>query len=206
MRRPVLALLLTLPALPALAHPHVMVSVKTVVVVGDKGLITALRHEWTFDEAFSTYSTQGLDTNKDGKLSREELADLAKVNVESLHEYAYFTELSVGKRKAAFGPVQADYFLSHDGKALTLHYTLPLAGDGPALKDVRLVVDDPSYFVAFSLAPGAPVKVEGAACKVRVNAPKAETTQRLSQLSEADFASGKLGATDWSSSVGFECP
>lgn len=205
MRRLALALLLSLAPAMAHAHPHVMVTVKTVVVSDGKGGVAALRHAWTFDEAFSTYSTQGLDTNKDGKLSREELADLAKVNVESLHEYRYFTELSMGKRKAAFGAV-ADYYLAFDGKALTLHYTLPVTGEAPALKEVKLVVDDPSYFVAFSLAPDAPVSVEGAPCTARVKAPQAASTQRLSQLSEADFAAGKLGNADWASSVSFECP
>lgn len=189
---------------PAMAHPHVVISVKTTVVSDASGAITALRHAWTFDEAFSTFSTQGLDKNKDGKLDREELADLAKVNVESLSEYGYFTEVKTGKDKASFGPVQ-DYYLSHDGKALTLHYTLPLSTPRP-LRDARLVVDDPSYFVAFGLAPDSPVSVEGSPCKAKVKAPKAETTQRLSQLSEADFASGKLGNAEWASAVSFECP
>lgn len=201
-----LALPLSLAATAASAHPHVIVSVKTVVVADASGAIKALRHAWTFDEAFSTFSTQGLDKNKDGKLDREELAELAKVNVESLSEYGYFTDIKSGKTKAAFGPVQ-DYYLSHDGKALTLHYTLPLAPEAAQnLREARLSVDDPSYFVAFSLASDTPVSVEGPACKAKVKAPKAETTQRLSQLSEADFASGKLGNADWSSSISFECP
>lgn len=201
-----LALPLAIAASAAMAHPHVIVSVKTVVVADGSGVIKALRHAWTFDEAFSTFSTQGLDKNKDGKLDREELAELAKVNVESLSEYGYFTDIKTGKTKAGFAPVQ-DFYLSHDGKALTLHYTLPLAPEATQnLRDARMTVDDPSYFVAFSLASDAPVSVEGAPCKAKVKAPKAETTQRLSQLSEEDFASGKLGNADWSSSISFECP
>lgn len=196
---------LMIAASAAVAHPHVVVSVKTTVVADASGKITALRHAWTFDDAFSTFSTQGLDKNKDGKLDREELGELAKVNVESLSDYGYFTDIKTGKDKATFGPVQ-DYHLSHDGKALTLHYTLPVTERLPALRDARLSVDDPSYFVAFSLASEAPVSVEGSACKARVKAPKAETSERLSKLSEADFAAGNLGGADWSTSVSFECP
>ena len=33
-------------------------------------------------------AVEGLDTNKDGKYSREELAELAKVNVTSLKDFA----------------------------------------------------------------------------------------------------------------------
>lgn len=197
--------LMLLAPVPALAHPHVTVSVKTVVIASDKGEILALRHAWTFDEAFSAYSTMGLDKNKDGKLDREELSDLAKVNVESLSEYAYFSDLKTGKDKAEFSAVN-DYYLTHDGKALTLHFTLPVSAKVPDIRKARLEVYDPSYFVAFGYAPDAPVSVEGLGCKAKVNAPRAEVSGRLSQLSEADFARGLSGAAEWASAVTFECP
>lgn len=205
LRRMLPAVPFLLAASAAAAHPHVVVSVKAVVVADSAGKITAVRHAWTFDEAFSTYSTQGLDKNKDGKLDREELADLAKVNVESLSEYGYFTEIRSGKDKTGFGAVK-DYYLAHDGKALTLHYTLPVSERAAALREARMSVEDPSYFVAFSLAPDTPISVEGSPCKARVKGPKVETTDRLSKLSEADFASGKIGSADWSTTISFECP
>lgn len=189
---------------PARAHPHVTVTVKTVVITDEKGMVTALRHAWTFDEAFSAYSTTGLDKNRDGKLDREELSDLAKVNVESLGEYGYFSDLKTGKAKAEFGEV-TDYFLAHDGKALTLHFTLPVRPP-PDIRKAKLEVYDPSYFVAFGYAPENPVTVEGLACKARVNTPRGEAIGRLSKLSEADFANGLSGASDWASAITFECP
>jgi ABC-type uncharacterized transport system substrate-binding protein len=200
-----LSLLMLLAPLPALAHPHVTISVKTVVVSDGKGTITALRHIWTFDEAFSAFSTTGLDKNRDGKLDREELSDLAKVNVESLSEYGYFSDLKVGREKAEFGAV-TDYFLAHDGKALTLHFTLPVHAKAPDIRKAKLEVYDPSYFVAFGYAPENPVSVEGSACKAKVNLPRGESLGRLSKLSEADFANGLSGASDWASAVSFECP
>ena len=75
----------------ASAHPHVWVTVKSELVYGANGTVTAVRHHWTFDEMFSTFATQGLDTDKDGKLSRDELKGLAEVNVTSLKEFDYFT-------------------------------------------------------------------------------------------------------------------
>lgn len=192
----------------ALAHPHVQVSVKSVVMLDDAGEITAIRHAWTFDEAFSAFSTAGLDTNKDGRLDREELASLAQVNVESLSEYAYFTFLRKGKEASEFGAVK-DYYLAHDGKALTLHFTLPVEKKKLPVKEARLEVYDPSFFVAFDFAKDAPVSVEGGklACTASIKAPAAGVTSRLSQMSESFFDSFKPGSgtAEWAVPVRFEC-
>ncbi len=75
----------------ALAHPHVFVRARAEVVYDDKGEVVAINHDWQFDDAFSAFALQGLDTNGDGKYSREELAGLAKVNIDSMKEYGYFT-------------------------------------------------------------------------------------------------------------------
>jgi ABC-type uncharacterized transport system substrate-binding protein len=192
----------------ASAHPHVQVAVRSVVVLDDAGEITAIRHAWKFDEAFSAFSTTGLDTNKDGKLDREELASLAQVNVESLSEYAFFTFLRKGKEASEFGAVK-DYHLVHDGKALTLHFTLPVEKKKLAIKEARLEVYDPSYFVAFEFEKEAAVTVEGGklACTASIKPPSAAVTSRLSQMSETFFQSMNSGSgtTDWAIPVRFEC-
>lgn len=202
------AFALAASSIGALAHPHVMVTVKSVMMLDDAGEISAVRHAWTFDEAFSAFSTTGLDTNKDGKLDRDELASLAQVNVESLHEYAFFTYLKKGKATSEFGAVR-DYHLSHDGKALTLHFTLPVEKQKLAIKDVKLEVYDPSYFVAFDFAKEVPVTVEGGklACTARVSTPNAAVTSRLSQMSENFFQSlnSTGGNADWAAPVRFDC-
>lgn len=191
------------------AHPHVQVIVKSTVQANPEGQITGIRHAWTFDEAFSSYATLGLDTDKDGKLSREELASLAKVNVESLHEYAFFTILKTGKQNAGFADVR-DYFLAHDGKALTLHFTLPTTGAPQTLKTAQLEVYDPSFFVAFAFAPDKPVDVEGmdGRCIANIRKPKEGIMGRLSQLGESAFSSPSgagLDPAEWAMTVRFEC-
>ena len=164
-------------ALPALAHPHVIVTGKSELVFGKDGAITAVRHSWTFDELFSEYATQGLDANKDGVLSREELAELAKVNVESLKEFEYFTTGKSGPGKLEFAePV--DYWLEHKDKLLTLHFTLPVKRGGQK-GGMSLDVYDPTYFVAFNLAEDNPVKLVGAPanCSFEVKRPAQNTGQ-----------------------------
>lgn len=85
-----LGLALALAATPASAHPHVWVTTHTTVLFKN-GAIVGFEHKWTFDQYYSSMATEGLDANKDGVLSREELAELAKVNMAGLKEFGYFT-------------------------------------------------------------------------------------------------------------------
>jgi ABC-type uncharacterized transport system substrate-binding protein len=205
---------LMLFALPALAsaHPHVWVSVKSTIITDKDGIIREVRHVWTFDEPFSSYATLGLDTDKDGKLSREELAALAKVNVESLEEYGYFSyfrkDSEKKREKTAYGPVR-DYFLDHDGKALTLHFTVPLANPELSVKEARFEVYDPEFFVSFAYAEKDPVTVEGSAqaCTANLAPPKPSVFARLSQLGEGFFEKQGTSAmpAEWSTPVRFNC-
>src|SRR5690606_6177417 len=68
-------------ASPAAAHPHVWVTVETTVLY-QGGAITGLQHKWTFDDMYTAMAIQGLDTNGDGTYSREELTELAQVNID----------------------------------------------------------------------------------------------------------------------------
>ena len=55
----------------AQAHPHVWISAKSEVVYAPDGTITGVRHAWTFDDMFSTYALQGIETKTKGTYSRE---------------------------------------------------------------------------------------------------------------------------------------
>lgn len=155
----------------ALSHPHVAATVKGELVFNKDGEIGGIRYAWTFDEFFSEFATQGMDTNKDGVYSREELAELAKVNVETLHESDYFTFAKSGDAKLVFGP-PTDYWLEFKDKLLTLHFTLPVKS-GALKSGVSLDVFDPSYFVAFSFDKDNPVRLVDAPanCKLEVKRP-----------------------------------
>ncbi len=94
--------LVCLAGAPAMAHPHVWVSTKAAVQF-EAGTIVALRFTWLFDEMYSTMATDGLDKNGDGSLSREELDELVKVNMEGLKEFDYFTEVKSADKVLSFG-------------------------------------------------------------------------------------------------------
>jgi ABC-type uncharacterized transport system substrate-binding protein len=113
-----------LTASPATAHPHVWITVQTTVVY-EKGAIVGVRHKWSFDEFYAAMAIENLDKNKDGDYSREELAELAKVNVESLKEYDYFTVVRLAGQPVKLG-APADYWLE---------YVVP--GPVPPTKDAK---------------------------------------------------------------------
>src|SRR5919112_3503987 len=106
-------------SIPALAHPHVSVTARAEVLYGTDGRVTGVRHAWTFDKAYSAFLTQGLDANKDGKLTPEELQPLAKENTESLVDFEYFTVLKANGAKQAFDSPR-DYAMTYANEEATL--------------------------------------------------------------------------------------
>lgn len=172
--------------LPASAHPHVFVTSRTEILYGSNGAVQALRHRWSFDEAYSAYMVQGLDKNGDGKLTSEELAELAKVNMESLPDVGFFTIAKANGKTQDYGtPSEAS--LAYDNKILTLTFTLPLKAPAAANRSFGLEIGDPTYFVAFDIAdePDAVTARDAPkGCLVRIIRPPkldAATQQRLAQ-------------------------
>ena len=143
----------------ASAHPHVFVDARVEVAFDKEGRISALRHVWRFDDAFSAFASQGLDTNGDGILSIEELQPLAKVNVESLKDYDYFTYLRIAGKRTGF-KIPTEYWLQSADGFLTLFYTLPLMQPvKPDKAGVTIDVYDPGYFVDYQFVEKDPAKI-----------------------------------------------
>lgn len=135
----------------AAAHPHVFITMETTVVY-ENGAFTGVKHKWTFDEFYTTMAIEGLDKNNDGIYDREELAELAKVNVEGLKEFSYFTIPALAGKPFKVGDAR-DYWLEHKDGALSLHFTAPFAS--PVLAEAEgltVSVFDQTYFIAFDFA------------------------------------------------------
>jgi ABC-type uncharacterized transport system substrate-binding protein len=120
LRISLIALTMLAFAAPARAHPHVWVTMHTELVYAPDGSITGVRHHWAFDDMFSAFATQGMEAKEKGKFTREELAPLAKVNVESLKEYDYFTYATADGKKAELTEPAPDYWLDFNDSILTL--------------------------------------------------------------------------------------
>jgi nickel/cobalt transporter (NicO) family protein len=169
-----LAASLSLLAGPAAAHPHVWIQARSDVVFDDKGMIVALNHEWTLDEAYTETAVDGLDVNHDGVYAPEELAPLTKENIDSLKEYAYFTAMKAGTTPVAFGEVtEAGQLWSN--KQLKLHFRLPLKTPlDPRKQKVFYRVYDPGFFIAIEFSGKEAVSGVGAmpaTCHVELQEP-----------------------------------
>lgn len=171
----------------AQAHPHVWVVMRSEVVFSG-GQATEVRHQWTFDQGYSAYLSQGLDKNGDGKLSREELAELAQTNVDSLSDMNYFTVAKFSGKAAQVAPPK-DYFLEEKNRLLTLHFTLPLK-TATAVKTMSLEIYDPAFFVSFVPPENEDgVKLTGApeGCKVTISKPRSLDADAAKQMTESFF-------------------
>lgn len=175
-----------LAPLAASAHPHVWVQVETTVLY-DGGHVTGFRHKWVFDEMYAAMAIEGLDKNGDGVYSREELAELAQVNMDGLKEFDYFTYPKLGDKKLALKP-PVDYWLEYKDNLLALYFTVPLAEPVPAdAKGLNFSVYDESFFIAFDFVKDNPVKIGGTAppgCHAKVAVPEKDVEQ-LQALSKA---------------------
>lgn len=194
--------------LPAASHPHVWVTVSTAIIY-DAGNISGFRHQWTFDDAYTAMAIEGLDKNGDGTYDREELAELAQVNIDGLKEFDYFTYPKLGEEPLQIDAPK-DYWLEHKNNILTLHFTLPLKR--PVLAGAQgfnFQVMDPSFYIAFELAKETPVTLAAGApsgCKADVSIP-ADETDEAKRLGEAFYQQfgGDIGI-GLAQTVNVSCP
>jgi ABC-type uncharacterized transport system substrate-binding protein len=169
---------------PALAHPHVWITMRSDVIVTPDGKVSAIRHHWTFDDMFSAFALQGLEAKEKGKYTREELEPLAKVNVESLKEYDYFTYVTADGKKVELNGPTSDYSLDYSDSVLTLNFTLPLKTPVKA-KELKFDIYDPTIFIDFEFAKDDPAKLIGAPqCKMDVVYPREMTYAEGKALSD----------------------
>jgi len=207
-RRLALLVLLLCGATAAEEHPHVWITSVSELLYAPDGTLTGVRHAWTFDDMFSTYALQGIETKKKGVYTREELAPLAQTNAEALKEFSYFTFAKAdGKREKFEDPI--DYFLDYSNGQLTLHFTLPVK---TPFKARQLVLDvfDRSFFIDFKMAEKDPVKLVGApkGCKMQLQRPN-DGSANAQGLNEQSFASGGANANFgmmFANKITVDCP
>ena len=188
----------------AQAHPHVWVTMQTELVYAPDGSITGIRHAWSFDDMFSTFATQGLESKEKGKFTREELAPLAKVNVESLKEFGYFTFATADGTKAELTDPAPGYWLDYKDEVLTLNFVLPFKAPVKA-KELKIEIYDPTAFAkekAVQLA-GAPK------CRLDVVLPREMTFaegKALSQIPADEKNTTMAWGAQFASKILVHCP
>ena len=194
----------------ASAHPHVWVTIRSELLYAKDGAVTGIRHSWTFDDMFSAFATTGLQKTGD-TFTREALQPLAKVNIDTLKEYGYFTYAKVNGRqqKGPFGAA-TDYWAEYHPKesVLTLHFTLPFK---KPIKATSLEIDvyDPEFFIDFAFADNNPVALVNAPAQCAATYEKphdqffsAQTLNQAFMSSEANIGMGASFANE----ISVACP
>jgi ABC-type uncharacterized transport system substrate-binding protein len=194
-------------AAPALAHPHVWVTMHTELVYDKNGDITGINHDWAFDDMFSAFATQGMASKVKGKFTREELAPLAQTNVESLKDYDYFTYVTADGKKLKLGEPKPGYWLDYDNQILTLHFTLPFKTPVKA-KYMKIEIYDPTIFVDFEFAKKDPVHIDNFphGCKADVALPHEMTYAEGLKLSNEALASTLSWGANFANKILINCP
>ncbi len=181
----------------AVAHPHVWVTTTARIIFNTAGKIEAIRNIWVFDDMYSAFVTQGL-ADGDTLATKEQLAPLAKTNVESLAEFDYFTHAKVAGAKVAFDAPR-DYELEERAdKRVVLSFTLPLKVAASAAKAFSLQIYDPTFFVDFEMDEDTnkAIALEGApsGCSAGIAGANPLVAADTKKLSEAFFQNMSPGA------------
>lgn len=174
----------------AFAHPHVWLKAKAELVFDGDNNFVAVRHTWEFDEGFSAFATQGLDENGDGKFSREELAELASINVDSLKDFEYFTFVQIGEKDPPY-EAPTDQWLEYNDGLLTLRYTLnmkkPVAPDPvKGFQELTVEVFDATFFVDVAFVE------KNAVSTARLGGGETACTASLERRKELDIIQSQL--------------
>ena len=189
----------------AQAHPHVWITASSELLYAADGTITGVRHAWTFDDMFTAYALQGIETKNKGVYTREQLAPLAKDNVENLKEFGHFTFAKADGKKLKFEePV--DYFLEYKDSTLTLHFTLPLKAPVKP-KQLALDVFDPAFFIDFKFEDKDPIRLVGApvSCELKFQRPGEADVKKLTEEMVASGDNANYGAM-YANKILVNCP
>jgi ABC-type uncharacterized transport system substrate-binding protein len=196
-------------AVPASAHPHVWVTVKSKIEFTN-GKVTAVIHDWVFDEMYSAFATQGLAKAGD-LVNRDQFAQLAEENARSLAEIGYFTTLKIGGKPVDFGSV-TDYWMEEQPDHLVrFHVTVPLKTPASLAKFMTLRVADPEYFIDFEFDDKDPVKLVSSPSGCSASVAKAKPLEEAdkSKLTESFFTNLSPGTNfgfKMASSAIIACP
>jgi ABC-type uncharacterized transport system substrate-binding protein len=197
--RVILALLLLAGAagrLPAAAHPHAWIDLRSSVILDADGRAVAIEEEWLFDEFYTVYVTEGLDQSP-GAIAKA-LTELARANLQNLKPYGYFTQVRADGTKVTVGTVTEFDSSLRDGR-LWLRFVVPLDTPiDPKRQKMVFSVFDPTYYIEMLHLEGDVIAFRGSGadgCFGRIQPPNptAEAVMLAAALDRNAKADNTLG-------------
>lgn len=155
----------------ATAHPHVWVDGTLTAHLTPQTMIDSVTVEWVFDDAYSAYTLEGRDRNRNGRYEPKELHDLIDGAMDRLVEWRYFTDIRDSQNtRTTFAHARDAVASVKDGK-LVFTFTLPLATP-VAAQGATLRLYDPSFYMDVAPAEQDPVRFDPAGhCQATFHPP-----------------------------------
>lgn len=145
---------------PAVAHPHTWIDLRSTVVLDAAGRVTAIEQQWLFDQFYTVFATEGLSGAAGTRA--EALKALARSNLQNLRSYDYFTEVRSGGAKVALGTVSEFESELREGR-LWMRFVVPLTTPvDPTERALEFAVFDPTYYIEILHLQGDVVAFRGA--------------------------------------------
>lgn len=150
------------------SHPHIFVDTALKVIVSDAGQLEAVEITWAYDEFYSllVFEDRGLDSDYDGALTSEELAQLKGFDMAWTEGFQGDTYLTRDGEALVLGAPEHLATEVADGRITTRHrraLVQPQPADGVVIKAF-----DPGYYTAYTMTGG--LEVSGG-CQASVTPP-----------------------------------
>jgi ABC-type uncharacterized transport system substrate-binding protein len=158
---------------PAMAHPHILATVRATIVYSDAGAPVSLRQQWTYDQAYSAFAMREASKGEP-KAEAEALAQLAKTQASALAEFGYYTKIVADGKPVALGEAgESSLERGADGR-LTISFTLPFKSPGAPAENLSIEIFDPVFFAYFTMDNDNAVQLSGAsaACVTKFAGPQ----------------------------------
>jgi len=191
------------------AHPHVWIEVRNAITFDDKQQIVAIGVNWRFDEFYSAFAVQGLDTNNDGKYSPKELASLLEDNLKEMAKADYFTQTIVDGKVQPYSKAINPRVSFEDG-LLSMQFSLILKTPvKTAGKIISISTYDPTYYIAMDLAEQQPVSILGVKtkrCGISIKRPQQSEPVTLNDsIATTDAQAALSYAQQFTSQIMIKC-
>jgi ABC-type uncharacterized transport system substrate-binding protein len=155
------ALLVYLPSRSE-AHPHIWIDA-FVEVVFDRGQVTALRINWTFDPFFTAVAVADFDTDSNATLDKAEAAKLAANSAKNLKESGFFTHIWLDSDRLDIASLQNIDMRMEEGR-LNFVFTVAMPRPiDPTKTALSISFYDPSYYIEINPDPDDPLRFSGGA-------------------------------------------
>lgn len=178
------------------AHPHILVNVRTRVMFAADGKLTALIHDWVFDDMYSAFLKQGL-TTKGQHATQADFVPLVKDIIKNLEKTNYYTELKINGQALRLSPAPGSWMEERVDHRVAFHMRLDVETPAAIHTFASLSVADPEYYVKFDFdAPPLGVTLDHApaGCSNSLAKPPPLTDNEKANLTESMFTNLSPGS------------